>query len=387
MQAINSFKKLFGSSPQPPDGLSAPSSPSPTARKRRASLPLPRVSKAARFATRDPRDYQASPYPEDDGRDFEDQTDPDEDTDSESDLLPPYSNRSARSGADTAHESNLRTSVSCKLIQKSSEARAPRGSVPLKTLMTKTSLHNMINHLSKTGTDNHDDGEEKPGPSGRLVQKPPSVMTPSSPPRVTAEVETLPVPKEWLTMSIEEKWTHDANRQARTLLGVYRAHPNLLRPRIKRELKEPEYVLRDAEIRDGLWQVMDKMDNFAKKYFSFHLQFNPEGLSADKFEHMTPQTAKIIGCIASGGPAGVQGWHDLFFDAEKRQALVCGIIGNVLIEQVYQHTFFGGEVEHIEAMAAMQEEHQDADGKLTPQTSYTMPILTLSRLRSQQPLR
>jgi hypothetical protein len=79
---------------------------------------------------------------------------------------------------------------------------------------------------------------------------------------------------------------------------------------------------------------------------------------------MSEKTVKVIGCVASGGPEGEQGWRDLFYDQEKRQALVCAIIGNVIVEQVLQHIFFGGESEHTRIVAKLQERYQNEDGKL-----------------------
>jgi hypothetical protein len=61
------------------------------------------------------------------------------------------------------------------------------------------------------------------------------------------------------------------------------------------------------------------------------------------FKSLTPETAKSINCVASGGPTGLWGWHNLFVDVERLQALVCGMIGNVLNEEVLQHGFFGGD--------------------------------------------
>jgi hypothetical protein len=80
------------------------------------------------------------------------------------------------------------------------------------------------------------------------------------------------------------------------------------------------------------------------------------------FGSMSRETVKIIGCVASGGPEGEDGWRSLFYDQEKRHALVCAILGNVISEQVLQHIFFGGAPEDIEDVAILQERHRDADG-------------------------
>ena len=134
-----------------------------------------------------------------------------------------------------------------------------------------------------------------------------------------------------------------------------------------KDLQEPAYVCRDAEIRDGIWNLMRQIEDFAKKHFSFNI--TDSACLRLAFERMAPETVNIIGCVASGGPAGPSGWEDLFLAADKRQALVCAIIGNVLLEQVFQHMFFGGTRDQINDVAAIQFSHRNNDGK--SHTSFT----------------
>jgi hypothetical protein len=73
----------------------------------------------------------------------------------------------------------------------------------------------------------------------------------------------------------------------------------------------------------------------------------------------------IVGCIGVGGPGGAGGWKELFVDKELWQTLVCGVIGNVLVEQVFTSLLFGATVEQREKVHRVQADHKSADGKHT----------------------
>ena len=113
-------------------------------------------------------------------------------------------------------------------------------------------------------------------------------------------------------------------------------------------------------MRDSLWQMMDLMDDFARAYFGFPT--SEESVPAQAFAGMGLETAKVIGCVASAGPGGVAGWHALFTEKGQRQALVCAVLGNVLVEQVFGHVLFGGEGACNEELGRMQERLRDEDG-------------------------
>ena len=168
----------------------------------------------------------------------------------------------------------------------------------------------------------------------------------------------------WRRLSNHEAWDLSSNRKALDL--VREAESSGLDPKIliSHSIREPEYALRDIEFRDGLWQLMDKMEQFGKAHFAFDIEEDKDDAAlTNMFGSMSMKTVKVIGCVASGGPEGEKGWHSLFYDEEKRQALVCAIIGNVVSEQVFQHIFFGGEPEEIKAVAKLQQEYQAEDGK------------------------
>ncbi|KAF1946784.1 hypothetical protein EJ02DRAFT_491686, partial [Clathrospora elynae] len=148
-----------------------------------------------------------------------------------------------------------------------------------------------------------------------------------------------------------EKWEKRPNIFARELKSD--------KKKIREYTKEPEYSLSDIEICHGLWLVMSQMGDLARDFLMTEKLVVPHVSFCKSLSH---ETAKVIGCVASGGPSGVGGWHNLFMDGEKRRALVCAIIGNVLVEQVFQHIFFGGEANDIQTIIYLQTEHQNEDG-------------------------
>jgi hypothetical protein len=154
----------------------------------------------------------------------------------------------------------------------------------------------------------------------------------------------------------KEKWSTKQNRRAREILNTNPSCAALLEG-----LQEPAYACRDTEIRDGIWKMMSQMEDFVNKHFDFEI--NHATRLQSTFESLAPETVKIIGCVASGGPAGASGWEDLFLVKEKRKALVCAIVGNVLVQQVFEHIFFGGTEAQVREVAGIQETHREKDGE------------------------
>jgi len=163
-------------------------------------------------------------------------------------------------------------------------------------------------------------------------------------------------------MSNEEKWVSKPNKRAFEIA----ANSSDPKKAVRLSVKEPEYALRDMEIRDGLFQLTDLLQDFVKTYFTFKVNGK---LSTSFFDQFEPETTKVIGCVASGGPGGVQGWHKMFTDESKREVLVMAIMGNVLVEQVFKHIFFGGLPKHVQIMTELQRTHSKEDGQyLTSQS-------------------
>ncbi|KAF9692176.1 hypothetical protein EKO04_009831 [Ascochyta lentis] len=183
------------------------------------------------------------------------------------------------------------------------------------------------------------------------------------------------------SLSPKEQWTTKPNQRAREFLQEHRHDVAAM----LRDLQEPAYVCRDTEIRDGVWKMMNQIEDFAKEHFSFVV--NDQSLLRPALESMEKEIVKIIGCVASGGPSGASGWEDMFLAAEKRQALVCAIIGNVLIEQVFQHLFFGGTEAQINEVAAIQYEycHKDGFDRNNLYATKVRKFLTHSSSKTKQP--
>ena len=198
---------------------------------------------------------------------------------------------------------------------------------------------------------------------------PPQPQPPSQSPMTSPLIIHPPgfkYPPNWHEKTPSQKWSTNPNLRARELSSSPR--------RIRTELpSEPEYAFRDAEIRDGLWGLVSSIEDFAEKYFSKGAHDDRtttdenEDIMVKKewFETLRPETAKLVNCVASGGPSGLMGWHGLFVNREKMQAVVCEMIGNVLTEQVLQHEFFGGGEEGLGAVRGVQREGKDADGEFT----------------------
>lgn len=192
--------------------------------------------------------------------------------------------------------------------------------------------------------------------SSSLPTPPITQPTPQTHRPKTNKTPASTTPPDWSALSSSQKWSTDPNLRAREL-GSKSA--------IYADLHEPEYAMRDAEIRDALTHLVSLIQGFSREFFTGEVRIPaPDGiLPASFYEQMTPQTAKVVHCVASGGPAGQWGWHGLFLNEEKRQALVCGVIGNVLVEQVFENVCFGFGKEDKDAFAALERELKDEDGK------------------------
>ena len=72
-----------------------------------------------------------------------------------------------------------------------------------------------------------------------------------------------------------DDWNNNPVMTARALLEKNNFNKEVTKRAIADSMRhsvgraEPQYVLRDAEIRDSLWQVMDKMERFARRYFDY----------------------------------------------------------------------------------------------------------------------
>jgi hypothetical protein len=199
-----------------------------------------------------------------------------------------------------------------------------------------------------------------PSPSARAnVTSAPSTI------RAEDNVQAISSPKKTSITQKKEKdpWLTHPNTYAREMVAAMQSELVIgdAASAIQAAVAEPEYTLRDIEIRDQISHLRVLMHSFAKHFFSFALPPDTT-LTNHFFSTFAPETAKIIGCVASGGPGGEDGWKEMFSEAKKRRALVCAIVGNVVVEQVWQHLFFGGIKKHVKSVAGLQERFKDEDG-------------------------
>ncbi|KAJ4316513.1 hypothetical protein N0V94_005432, partial [Neodidymelliopsis sp. IMI 364377] len=197
-------------------------------------------------------------------------------------------------------------------------------------------------------------------------------------PQASDHVSSSPQQPHTTSTESKEKWSNKPNRRAREILETNPSSTALLR-----DLQEPAYVCRDTEIRDGVWKMMSQMEDLVNKHFDFEISHATRLRST--FESLAPETVKIIGCVASGGPAGASGWEDLFLIKEKRKALVCAIVGNVLVQQVFEHIFIGGTEAQIREVAGIQETHREKDG-FERNTLYATTIRSFLSQEGESPL-
>jgi hypothetical protein len=84
----------------------------------------------------------------------------------------------------------------------------------------------------------------------------------------------------------------------------------------------------------------------------------------DKF--LVPENEHLIryiGCVAMGGPTGEDGWATLLCDTTCRQALVLGIIGRALKENVFSELYFGCGERLNDTLKEQERKLTDQDGK------------------------
>lgn len=174
------------------------------------------------------------------------------------------------------------------------------------------------------------------------------------------EVPTVS-PLSSLTLTSEYTWETAPNKRA---CQIRRSKSiKAAAKQIRAELGEPEYSYRDTEVRDMLWQLMDKIEYFAEEFFQFEIPMDMKR-QTKAFQNMRPETVKIIGYVAGDGPFGAWGWTRLLTDRLKRKALICAIFGNVLVEQVFKHPCFGTDAPLLESLSKLEDELEDANGKI-----------------------
>ncbi|PVI08306.1 hypothetical protein DM02DRAFT_670 [Periconia macrospinosa] len=160
-------------------------------------------------------------------------------------------------------------------------------------------------------------------------------------------------------------------------------------------VNEPAYAFTDIELSDAIKHLKNLMLRFVER----NIKFAP-GKNNDLekvFSGLTPETTRLIGYIASGGPEGEYGWKRFFLhnqdemydedggENKKGQALALGIIGKVIAEQVWGHACFGADTSILNDIQDIEKRLKDFDGEFSllppPSTDFwiILPCLRLPR--------
>ncbi|KAL1612900.1 hypothetical protein SLS60_001130 [Paraconiothyrium brasiliense] len=182
------------------------------------------------------------------------------------------------------------------------------------------------------------------------------VAKPTSKPITKATIE----PSEYL-----KEWKAAPSQRLRTIMEEYGQDPSACVEKVLKELQEPFYSLRDVEIRDMLWQIQDGMEHIADL---FEKAYPNETSRERETMHMARayggearrdvSTSRVMECVVGSRLIDKGETYDIFGDKDKRRAFVCGVIGNVLVEQVFKHPFLGGDAQTIDALFDQQKDNR-----------------------------
>ncbi|KAI9658262.1 MAG: hypothetical protein M1821_002395 [Bathelium mastoideum] len=120
---------------------------------------------------------------------------------------------------------------------------------------------------------------------------------------------------------------------------------------------KPETVVQRFE------ELHDLIKSFITKWYSFDRRATLHGRSLTDQRPLeilrresSTELKCLITCHASGGPARVSGWDDLFKDKDGREAILYGIIMKALEEHIFGELLFGCDTEQKTHL-----EHQEAN--------------------------
>jgi hypothetical protein len=218
----------------------------------------------------------------------------------------------------------------------------------------------------------------KPVSVSKPAVKPPSQVKPLTPKQLEKKPATKKIVNPVSEPAVEppdyiKEWATAPYERLRT---ICEEHPTSYVSRAQFELQEPVYALRDVEVRDMMWKIQDGIEDVAA-LFQGNL---PKRWGDDKsrtltriYESRDVSTSRILKGVAGAVRwTDDEEWHDTFASDNKRRALVCGIIGNMLVEQVFKHPFFGGDAATIDTLFDLQKELRDEDAFARKHASATV---------------
>ena len=126
------------------------------------------------------------------------------------------------------------------------------------------------------------------------------------------------------------------------------------------------FSLADQLTDDQVCQQMDDLrsavQDLAKTCPSLPVR-NKQNVLRQLLTEENERLVRYIGCLVIGGKNGEQDWIELLADTTCRQALVSGILGRALKENVFNELFFGGDGRLVKALGELEQEQEYQDGK------------------------
>ena len=119
-------------------------------------------------------------------------------------------------------------------------------------------------------------------------------------------------------------------------------------------------------------QVCDKIDRLRKSiaqlvtYFPSRSKKARSDVLSQLLVPENKQLIRYIGSIALSGDNGAESWQELLTGENSRQAVIWGIIGRALKENVFDELYFGAWPELERKLASMEREQVQQDGKSRP---------------------
>lgn len=157
----------------------------------------------------------------------------------------------------------------------------------------------------------------------------------------------------WQLLSSE---MHGNAQSARSSLSP-NAPPTLL------EITDEE--TRDREVCRRVHDIRALILKFAREFANGPLQshIRAQGLTSRLCRNPeNTHLIRYIGCLAHGGPNGVEDWDNLLAGSETMAALIIGIISTALKEHIFSALWLGGTTEQIEELEMLEHRQRVNDG-------------------------
>ena len=100
-----------------------------------------------------------------------------------------------------------------------------------------------------------------------------------------------------------------------------------------------------------LESLKKQIRKFVNEYYTFSISDSERYRTVKAMlQKMSPDLRRYISCIARGGSKGAESWMELLCDNGLQRVLLAGIIGRVLVEQVFMSLYFGADEDQEEVI-------------------------------------